>query len=52
MAIDVIYEQARAEQAAVHLIRFEAVWAELGADDRGYVAGALEQLAWEARVDR
>ena len=39
-------------EAAVHLIRFEGVWAELGADDRAYFAVALEQLAREAKADR
>ena len=37
-------------EAAVHLIRFEEVWAELGCEDRGYVAGTLEQLAREAKA--
>ena len=37
-------------EAAVHLIRFEDAWAELGAEDRAYFAGALEDLAREARV--
>ena len=37
-------------EAAVHLVRFEEVWAELGAADRGYFAATLEQLAREARA--
>ena len=36
-------------EAAVHLIRFEDAWAELGAEDRRYLAGTLEDLAWEAK---
>ena len=61
MAVEMIVEQApepRAAlaaltargEAAVHLIRFEDAWAELGADDREYFAGALEDLAREAQV--
>ena len=38
--------------AAVHLIRFEDVWAELDGADRAYFASELEQLAREARVSR
>ena len=60
MAVELIAEQAfepcaaltARGQAAVHLLRFEDAWAELGADDRVYFAGALEQLAREARVSR
>ena len=40
----------RRGEAAVHLVRFEAVWAGLGADDRGYFAATLEQLAREAKA--
>ena len=38
--------------AAVHLIRFEDAWAELGAEDRRYFAAVLEDLAREAVVAR
>ena len=56
MAVEMIVEQALEQrpaltprgEAAVHLIRFEEVWAELGAEDRGYFAATLEQLAQEA----
>ena len=36
-------------EAAVHLIRFEDVWTELGAQDRAYFAATLERLTAEAR---
>ena len=57
MAVEMIVEQAPEPrvaltprgEAAVHLLRFEEVWAELGADDRGYFVATLEQLAREAR---
>ena len=57
MAVELIAEQAPERpatltargQAAVHLIRFEDAWAELGADDRRYFAGTLEDLAREAQ---
>ena len=39
-------------QAAVHLLRFEDVWAELGAEDRRYFAAALEDLVREATDTR
>ena len=65
MAIGAMHEQVRVQQvpepraaltsrgeAAVHLIRFEEVWAEVGGEDRGYFAATLEQPAREARVDR
>ena len=65
MAIGAMHEQVRVQQvpeprpaltargeAAVHLLRFEEVWAGLGADDRGYFAATLEQLAREARAGR
>ena len=54
MAVDVHRDGEQASawtprgEACAHLIRFEEVWAELGTDDRGYSAGALEQLAREA----
>ena len=54
MAVDVQRDDEQASalttrgEAAVHLIRFEEVWAELGADDRGYFAAALKRLAREA----
>ena len=60
MAAELIAEQAPEPrpaltargEAAVHLLRFEDVWAELGADDRAYFAGTLGDLAREARVAR
>ena len=56
MAVELIAEQAPEPcatlttrgAAAVHLLRFEAVWVELGADDRRYFAATLEQLVQEA----
>ena len=58
MAVELIAERAPEPrtalttrgQAAVHLLRFEDAWAELGADDRRYFAGTLEQLAREAAL--
>ena len=58
MAVEMIVEQAPEPRAAlaargdaaVHLIRFEDAWATLGADDREYFAGTLEDLAREAQV--
>ncbi len=60
MAVELIAEQAPEPcaaltargEAAVYLIRFETVWAELGADDRRYFASTLEELAREAAVTR
>ena len=57
MAVELIVEQAPERpaaltargEAAVHLLRFEDAWAELGADDRAYFAGTLGDLAREAR---
>ena len=37
--------------AAVHLIRFEEIWAELGGADRRYFASTLEDLARLAGED-
>ncbi len=58
MAVELIAEQAPEQrtaltargQAAVHLLRFEDAWAELGAEDRRYFADTLEDLAREATV--
>ena len=66
MAVELIAEQALSPigdtepraalttrgEAAIHLIRFEDAWAELGAEDRRYFAGTLEDLAREAAVAR
>ena len=60
MAAELIVEQApepRAAltargEAAVHLIRFEEAWAALGAEDRAYFAGTLEQLAREIPAEQ
>ena len=57
MVVELIAEQAPAPCAAltargvvaVHLIRFVDAWAELGAEDRGYFADTLEDLARDAR---